>query len=85
MDPPARGAQRANLTSSAALHPEKEVDTQFERKWKENRTVLFPIRLEDAVMETTKPGFAAHDTPVTSRNGSRIRSTPKRSTGSRKI
>jgi hypothetical protein len=31
---------------------EKEVETAFERERKEKRTVLFPIRLDDAVMET---------------------------------
>ena len=33
---------------------EKEVETAFERERKENRTVLFPIRLDDAVMETNE-------------------------------
>jgi uncharacterized protein YjbI with pentapeptide repeats len=31
---------------------EKEVETAFERERREKRTVLFPIRLDDAVMET---------------------------------
>ncbi len=31
---------------------EKEVETAFEKERKQNRTVLFPIRLDDAVMET---------------------------------
>jgi hypothetical protein len=30
----------------------KEVETAFEKERKQNRTVLFPIRLDDAVMET---------------------------------
>lgn len=31
---------------------EKEVETAFERERQQNRIVLFPIRLDDAVMET---------------------------------
>ncbi len=31
---------------------EKEVETAFEKEQREKRTVLFPIRLDDAVMET---------------------------------
>jgi uncharacterized protein YjbI with pentapeptide repeats len=31
---------------------EKEVETAFDKERKQNRTVLFPIRLDDAVMET---------------------------------
>ncbi len=31
---------------------EKEVETAFEKERQEKRTVLFPIRLDDAVMET---------------------------------
>jgi uncharacterized protein YjbI with pentapeptide repeats len=31
---------------------EKEVETAFEKECQQNRTVLFPIRLDDAVMET---------------------------------
>jgi uncharacterized protein YjbI with pentapeptide repeats len=31
---------------------EKEVETAFEKERRENRTVLFPIRLDDAVMDT---------------------------------
>jgi hypothetical protein len=31
---------------------EKEVETAFEKERQQNRTVLFPIRLDDAVMET---------------------------------
>jgi endogenous inhibitor of DNA gyrase (YacG/DUF329 family) len=31
---------------------EKEVETAFEKERREKRTVLFPIRLDDAVMET---------------------------------
>jgi TIR domain/Pentapeptide repeats (9 copies) len=31
---------------------EKEVETAFEKEHREKRTVLFPIRLDDAVMET---------------------------------
>jgi uncharacterized protein YjbI with pentapeptide repeats len=31
---------------------EKEVETAFEKERRENRTVLFPIRLDDAVLET---------------------------------
>jgi uncharacterized protein YjbI with pentapeptide repeats len=31
---------------------EKEVETAFEKERKQSRTVLFPIRLDDAVMET---------------------------------
>ena len=33
---------------------EKEVETAFERERRENRTVLFPIRLDNAVMETNE-------------------------------
>jgi hypothetical protein len=32
----------------------KEVETAFEKEQKQNRMVLFPIRLDDAVMETDK-------------------------------
>lgn len=31
---------------------EKEVETAFEKEHREKKTVLFPIRLDDAVMET---------------------------------
>jgi len=31
---------------------EKEVETAFEKEHREKRIVLFPIRLDDAVMET---------------------------------
>ena len=31
---------------------EKEVETAFEKEQKEKRTVLFPVRLDDAVMQT---------------------------------
>jgi len=37
---------------------EKEVETAFEKERQQNRTVLFPIRLDDAVMET-KQSWAA--------------------------
>jgi hypothetical protein len=33
---------------------EKEVETAFEKERREKRTVLFPIRLDDAVMETNE-------------------------------
>jgi hypothetical protein len=33
---------------------ENEVETAFERERHENRTVLFPIRLDSAIMETTE-------------------------------
>jgi len=33
---------------------EKEVETAFEREAREKRSVLFPIRLDDAVMETNQ-------------------------------
>jgi hypothetical protein len=33
---------------------EKEVETAFEKEHRQNRTVLFPIRLDDAVMETSE-------------------------------
>ncbi len=33
---------------------EDEVESAFEKEAKENKTVLFPIRLDDAVMETNK-------------------------------
>lgn len=33
---------------------EKEVETAFEKERRQNRTVLFPIRLDDAVMETNE-------------------------------
>ena len=33
---------------------EKEVETAFEKEHKQNCTVLFPVRLDDAVMETTQ-------------------------------
>lgn len=37
---------------------EKEVETAFEKERQQNRIVLFPIRLDDAVMET-KQAWAA--------------------------
>jgi hypothetical protein len=37
---------------------EKEVETAFEKEIQQNRTVLFPIRLDDSVMET-KQAWAA--------------------------
>jgi hypothetical protein len=37
---------------------EKEVETAFEKERQQTRTVLFPIRLDDAVMET-KQAWAA--------------------------
>jgi hypothetical protein len=37
---------------------EKEVESAFERERRENRTVLFPIRLDDSVM-TTDEAWAA--------------------------
>jgi hypothetical protein len=40
----------ANSVSSPWV--EKEVETAFEKERREKRTVLFPIRLDDAVMET---------------------------------
>ncbi len=33
---------------------EKEVETAFEREQREKKLVLFPIRLDDAVMETNQ-------------------------------
>jgi len=42
------------LSKSSVRSPwvEKEVETAFEKERQQNRTVLFPIRLDDAVMET---------------------------------
>jgi uncharacterized protein YjbI with pentapeptide repeats len=42
------------LSKSSVSSPwvEKEVETAFEKERREKRTVLFPIRLDDAVMET---------------------------------
>jgi len=42
------------LTGSSMKSPwvENEVETAFEKERKQGRTVLFPIRLDDAVMET---------------------------------
>jgi uncharacterized protein YjbI with pentapeptide repeats len=40
----------SNSVSSSWV--EKEVETAFEKERKQNRTVLFPIRLDDTVMET---------------------------------
>ena len=42
------------LSESSVSSPwvEKEVETAFEKEHREKRTVLFPIRLDDAVMET---------------------------------
>jgi hypothetical protein len=37
-----------------SLWVEKEVETAFEKEREEKRTVLFPIRLDDAVMETNE-------------------------------
>jgi TIR domain/Pentapeptide repeats (8 copies) len=42
----------ANSVQSAWV--KKEVETAFDREQKQNRMVLFPIRLDDAVMETDK-------------------------------
>jgi uncharacterized protein YjbI with pentapeptide repeats len=39
-------------SSVASLWVETEVESAFERERKEGRTVLFPIRLDDGVMET---------------------------------
>lgn len=39
-------------SSVASKWVETEVESAFEREHKEKRTVLFPIRLDDAVMET---------------------------------
>jgi hypothetical protein len=38
--------------SVSSLWVEKEVETAFEKERQQNRTVLFPIRLDDAVMDT---------------------------------
>jgi hypothetical protein len=32
---------------------EKEVETAFEKERKENKTVLFPVRLDETVMDTS--------------------------------
>jgi TIR domain len=42
------------LSNSSVASPwvETEVESAFEREHKEGRTVLFPIRLDNAVMET---------------------------------
>jgi hypothetical protein len=42
------------LSESSVSSPwvEKEVETAFEKERREKRTVLFPIRLDEAVMET---------------------------------
>jgi len=40
--------------SIASAWVEKEVETAFERERREKRTVLFPIRLDDDVMETSE-------------------------------
>jgi len=37
---------------------EKEVETAFEKEQKQNRLILFPIRVDDAVMKTRKAGAA---------------------------
>jgi hypothetical protein len=44
------------LSKSSVSSPwvEKEVETAFEKERREKRTVLFPIRLDDAVMETNE-------------------------------
>ncbi|HEY6251854.1 MAG TPA: toll/interleukin-1 receptor domain-containing protein, partial [Candidatus Angelobacter sp.] len=44
--------------SVSSFWVEKEVETAFEKERLQNRTVLFPIRLDDAVMET-KQAWAA--------------------------
>jgi len=48
------------LSESSVQSPwvEKEVETAFEKERQQNRTVLFPIRLDEAVMET-KEAWAA--------------------------
>jgi hypothetical protein len=44
------------LTRNSIRSPwvEKEVKTAFEREQRENRTVLFPIRLDPEIMETAE-------------------------------
>jgi hypothetical protein len=44
------------LSESSVKSPwvEKEVETAFEKERQQNRTVLFPIRLDEAVMKTDK-------------------------------
>lgn len=37
---------------------EREVNTAFEHEQKQNRTILFPIRLDDSVMDCTQPWAA---------------------------
>jgi len=45
-------------TSVASDWVEKEVETAFEKEWNNKETVLFPIRLDDAVMDC-ETGWAA--------------------------
>lgn len=40
-----------STNSTSSFWVEKEVETAFEKERQQNRTVLFPIRLDDAVME----------------------------------
>lgn len=44
------------LSDSSVKSPwvEKEIETAFEKERQQNRTVLFPVRLDDAVMKTTE-------------------------------
>lgn len=44
------------LSENSVASPwvEKEVETAFEKERQQNRTVLFPIRLDDAVMKTSQ-------------------------------
>ena len=45
-------------TSMKSSWVEKEVETAFEKERKQGRTVLFPIRLDDSVIEAEEAGAA---------------------------
>jgi len=51
------------LTENSMKSPwvEKEVETAFEKERRQGRTVLFPIRLDDAVMGAEEAWAAMRD------------------------
>jgi predicted ATPase with chaperone activity len=62
---------------------EKEVETAFEKEQRQKRTVLFPVRVDDAVMECHTGGpltFGDRATSATSANGKTTTPISRRST-----
>jgi uncharacterized protein YjbI with pentapeptide repeats len=63
---------------------EKEVETAFEKEQRQKRTVLFPLRLDDAVMESLPGGpltFGERATSATFADGKTTTPTSRRSSG----